>query len=146
MNQLLTAHNKHFVKTNEYQALVLNYIFVKQIYFNNISIVSPEHWVELNHMQLNGLFNGLLTEVLSAPHVTGPFEGNLSRTRLWVKHFHIPTSSRNCVKTLRPRQIGRPFADDIFKCILLNENVLISIKISLKFVSKGHINNTPALV
>ena len=37
-------------------------------------------------------------------------------------------------------------ADDIFKCIFLNENVWISIKISLKFVFKGSINNIPALV
>ena len=35
---------------------------------------------------------------------------------------------------------------DIFKCIFLNENVWISIKISLKFVPKGLINNIPALV
>ena len=35
---------------------------------------------------------------------------------------------------------------DIFKCIFLNENVLISITISLKFVPKGQINNIPALV
>ena len=28
-------------------------------------------------------------------------------------------------------------ADDIFKCIFFDENVLISIKISLKFVTKG---------
>ena len=41
---------------------------------------------------------------------------------------------------------GRHFPDDIFKCILLNENVLISITISLKFVRKGQINNIPALV
>ena len=34
----------------------------------------------------------------------------------------------------------------IFKCIFLNENVLISIKISLKLVPKGQINNIPALV
>ena len=40
---------------------------------------------------------------------------------------------------------GRHFPDDIFKCIFLNENVLISIKISLKFVPKGQINNIPAL-
>ena len=32
--------------------------------------------------------------------------------------------------------------DNIFKCIFLNENVWISIKISLKFVLKGPINNT----
>ena len=35
---------------------------------------------------------------------------------------------------------------DIFKCIFLNENVQILIKISLKFVPKGPINNIPALV
>ena len=49
------------------------------------------------------------------------------------------------INTLRPRQNGRHFADDTFKCIFLNENVRISIKISLKFVPKGPINNIPAL-
>ena len=48
-------------------------------------------------------------------------------------------------KTLRPRQNGCLFADDTFKCIFLNENVKISIKISLKFVPKVPINNIPAL-
>ena len=38
------------------------------------------------------------------------------------------------------------FADVIFKCIFLNENVWILIEISLKFVPKGPINNIPALV
>ena len=50
------------------------------------------------------------------------------------------------VNTLGPRQNERHFADDIFKCIFLNENIWISIKISLKFVPKGPINNIPALV
>ena len=50
------------------------------------------------------------------------------------------------VNSLRPRQNGRHFTDDTFKRIFLNENVLISIKISLKFVPKGQINNIPALV
>ena len=48
--------------------------------------------------------------------------------------------------TLRPRQDGRHFPDDIFKCIFLNENVWIPIIISLKFVPKGPINYIPALV
>ena len=56
------------------------------------------------------------------------------------------TSHFNSVNTLRPRQNGRHFADDIFKCIFLNENVWIPIKISMKFVPKGPINNIPALV
>ena len=51
-----------------------------------------------------------------------------------------------CVNTLRPRQNGRHFADDICKCIFLNENVRIPIKSSLKFVPKGPINNIPSLV
>ena len=48
--------------------------------------------------------------------------------------------------TLRLRQKGHHFADDLFKRIFLNENVWISIKISLRFVPKGPINNIPALV
>ena len=50
------------------------------------------------------------------------------------------------INTLRPRQDGRLFADDAFERIFLNENVRISIKISLRFVPKGPINNIPALV
>ena len=55
-------------------------------------------------------------------------------------------SRPQCVNTLRPRQIGRHLADNIFKCIFLNEDGWIPIKISLKFVPKGRINNTPALI
>ena len=56
------------------------------------------------------------------------------------------TCGNSNVNTLRPRQNGRRFAYDTFKCIFLNENVRISIKSSLKFVPKGPINNNPALV
>ena len=48
--------------------------------------------------------------------------------------------------TLRPRQDDRHFPDDIFKWIFLNGNVWIAIKVSLKFVPKGSINNIPPLV
>ena len=37
-------------------------------------------------------------------------------------------------------------ADDIFKPIFLKENCRFLIKISLKYVRKGPINNNPALV
>ena len=55
-------------------------------------------------------------------------------------------NSRASLNTLGPRQNGRHFANDIFKCIFENVNVWIPIKISLKFVSKGPINNIPSLV
>ena len=62
---------------------------------------------------------------------------------------HGISTFRTCtlrLNTLRPRQNGRRFADDTLKRIFLNENVRIWIKISLKFVPKGPINNNPALV
>ena len=37
-------------------------------------------------------------------------------------------------------------ADDIFKCIFMNEKLRILIRISLKFVPKGPIDNKSALV
>ena len=58
--------------------------------------------------------------------------------------LHI--SRDHFINTLRPRQNGRHFADDIFKCIFVNENVWIRIKISLKFVHQGQIDNIPSLV
>ena len=49
---------------------------------------------------------------------------------LWP--FGILSSDRQqryqIIKTLRPRQNGRHFADDVFKCISLNEYIWISIK------------------
>ena len=50
------------------------------------------------------------------------------------------------INTLRPRLNGHHFADSIFKCIFLNENVLILIKNLLKFVPEGPIHNMAALV
>ena len=50
------------------------------------------------------------------------------------------------VNILRPRQNGRHFADDRFKCIFFHQNIWISINISLKFVPNGQVNNIPALV
>ena len=66
----------------------------------------------------------------------------------WWPSSATPSCSawRRWVNTLRPRQNGRHFADDIFNCIFFNENVWITIKISLKFVPNGPINNIPALV
>ena len=64
----------------------------------------------------------------------------------WKNKSKITTYLREqWVNSLRLKQHGHHFPD-IFKCIFLNENEWISIKISLKSVSKGPINNIPALV
>ena len=60
----------------------------------------------------------------------------------------LPTHGKKCSNhtllyqlfdTLRLRQNGHYFPDNVFKWIFLNENVWISIKISLHFVPKGPI-------
>ena len=45
-----------------------------------------------------------------------------------------------------PGQNGRHFADEVFRCIFVNEKLYILTKISLKFVSKGPIDDNPALI
>ena len=60
----------------------------------------------------------------------------------WLRFVY----GRRWFNSLRPRQNGRQFPDDIFKCIFMSENVIISIKISLKFVPMGSIDNIPTLV
>ena len=67
-------------------------------------------------------------------------------------HVAYPILSIPCLlmpwrlNTLRPRRNRHHFADDIFKCIFVNESVWILLIISLKFVPKFQINNIPALV
>ena len=70
--------------------------------------------------------------MILVPHVR--FPRSLSWPWKDVLVFHTDFN------TLRLRQDGRHFPD-IFKCIFLNENFKILIKISLKFVPKGPINN-----
>ena len=53
--------------------------------------------------------------------------------RRWLA-VQVGWLSLRWLNTLRPRKNDRHFADDIFKCLFFNENVWISIKISLKFV------------
>ena len=90
--------------------------------------------------QLQGGENSLQYRGFSFASITGQII-----TRKWASLIVFIILHLN-VNTLRPRQNGRHFADDIFNCIFLNENVWIPIKISLKFLPKDPINNIPALV
>ena len=74
------------------------------------------------------------------------------RTTFPLGKIHLKMSSAKCwlfssgFNSSLPGQSGRHFADDIFKCIFVNEKFCISIKISLKFFPKGSIDNDPASV
>ena len=64
---------------------------------------------------------------------------------LHYKSIYIMLKFR-CFNTMVLRQNGHYLADDTFKCIFVDENVRISIKISLTFAPKGLINNISAQV
>ena len=63
-----------------------------------------------------------------------------------VLQLSLPDPMKPGVNTWRPRENGRRFADDSYKCIFFNEDFQIWNKISLKFVPKGQINKVPSLV
>ena len=69
----------------------------------------------------------------------------IQKTTGW-HYWSIPGSSIHFVNTVRPRQNGRHFQNDIFRCIFVNENVWIAIDILLQFVPKVPINQIPGLV
>ena len=81
--------------------------------------------------KMNSAWQGLVNIKLHIPRRfqdTGPVWTNMTA-------YHI-----------RPRQNGRHFTDNTFKCISLNKDAWILIKMPLKFVPKGPNNNIPALV
>ena len=78
--------------------------------------------------------------------VTWPICSQLTQVMvIWYQSI-IRIRNENYLDTLRPRQDGRRFSDDTFECIFLKENVIILIKISLKFVPNGPIDNITELV
>ena len=69
---------------------------------------------------------------------------------VFISCFHIwniPITLYKMVTSIfRPEPNGRHFADDIFKCIVPNKNVLISNDILLKCVAGSLISNKSAFV
>ena len=58
----------------------------------------------------------------------------------------IPCSKMTKVMIRIQLRLFYHFAEDILRCIFVNEKFCILIEISLKFVPEGEIDNNPALV
>ena len=109
-------------------------------------------WIPRTKGQLRGKCFHLMTS--SWPYMVHSLWSDIYRfyqKSSWLLNHHCASDTLvlfHCtnLNTLRPRQTCRHFADDIFKCIFLNENEWILFTISLKFVPKVRINNIPALV
>ena len=59
---------------------------------------------------------------------------------------HSDGIAADCINSSPTGQNGRHFADDIFRCIFINEKSCILIEISLKVAPEGPIYNKAALV
>ena len=100
--------------------------------------------IQLTHLGLVTLYCVLeITKLLKLQHCI--WLKNVLTCKAFCKQIseHEPNHRLN---TLRPRQNGGHFKDDIFKYIFLNKNVWIFVKMALKFVPKGPINTISALV
>ena len=98
-----------------------------------------------------GYCTGTMSPVIICWHRVSLCDSRQERSNLVIRAYFefkrgIVAAGLDTFNTMKPRQNGRHFADDIFKCTFLNENVWIPVKISLKYVPKGPINNIPALV
>ena len=102
-----------------------------KMYFPRVRSTSRSHGMQLPHWLSPGTIVWISLDM----------KNSFANLQYIVRLFEF-----NSINTLRPRQNGRHFADDIFKYIFLIENVWIPIKISLMFVLQGSINKIPALV
>ena len=75
---------------------------------------------------------------------TGPLY--ISPWQVWLRGTMKSADDLGIINSSPPGQNGRHFADDMFKCIFLNENIWISNEISLKYIPRGLIDNMSALV
>ena len=109
------------------------------------------------HWQVDWLFNWLLRitkDLVICQNVSQAWNqdmafimaSNMHQHLEWYLYMPLLAGWLACLNTLRPGQDGRHFADDIFTCIFFNENGCILIKLSMKYVRKGPIDNNPSMV
>ena len=66
---------------------------------------------------------------------------SMVRHQHFLRKPHNPKQNDSLLYTLRLGQNGHHFVDNIFKCVCFNEDFWLSIKVSLRFVPKGPIDN-----
>ena len=71
---------------------------------------------------------------------------NYKSFAIWKCFISQSLSESYHFNTLRPIQNGRCFADDTFKRVFMNKKLCILIRISMKFVFKGPIDNKSSLI
>ena len=103
-----------------------NMVFAKQTWIIMFHSAGVRQWSFIIFMLLN---NGLFGKSFSSPKILNFKNGPLQ----WVIVFaKLPITLKAAVNTLRSRQNVHHFADDILKCIFLNENACFHLKFHLR--------------
>ena len=109
------------------------------------SLPTSTHWRAMLMFQVTGPLQCICVYIALQTGFGG-WTANWDYCKTWTRRYKYIYIYIYIYIILRLRQNGHYFADDIFKRIFFNENIWISFKICLKFVSMGQINNIPALV
>ena len=112
--------------------------------------VSPQRGIVINGLTL--IISLFWSAIIMSSIPQACYTNSRGRWRLhsWQMSHHDESIwyhvAQQWLNTLRSEQNGRHWADDIFNCIFLNENVGVMIQIWLKFVPGCPIDNKSALV
>ena len=132
--------------TTQELALVLSLLLAWTIYWHSrcsTSIWIPQHSCKVDAPRHN---TDSLFLLEFDPIIKNTMREHKAMFYRYAYQRTMRLADEGIINTFGLRQNGRRFPDDIFKCIFLKENVWILIKISLKFVHKGPINDIPSLV
>ena len=117
------------------------YTFTKHICDCGTDLLNAKHvFIYLYINVLNSTISWML--IITVVILTG----HLMRTEACVCRPLLHMTQCPTFNTLKPRQDGQHFANDIFKSNFLTKDMWIAIDISLNFLPKGQNNNIQALV
>ena len=114
---------------------------------DKMDAISHDDVIKWEHFPRNWPFvRGIHRSPVNSPH-KGQWRGAFmfSLICVWINGWVNNRKAGDLIR-YRAHYDVIVMADDVFKCILLNENVWITTKNSLKYVPKGPINNILALV
>ena len=123
---------------------------VAQLSFKRFSLtpLHPFNWIKIIVCRFQSLFIRVQIIIIFGNSMVPDCQQAIS----WMMNGWWSSSLYICICITRPnsllippRQNGCHFADDILRCIFMNEKFCISIIISPKFVPKCPIDNRPAI-
>ena len=123
----------------------MNLTILRETELSGSTQMVPEHSVLYCNSSISSLYNFISTRNVE---ILIKLETDMGRTYaiLRLNSGILRCRPMQMFHTLRLWQNRHHFANDIWKNILLNENVWLPIKISMTINLKGPINNIPALV